>query len=263
MVSITIITIVVVAILTAVIFGLAWLGYVSCLKALKLEISQGKHDNEIRNEYIYADKRKQITIKIISYTLTCILLIVLLSLFITGLSYKALGENLTINNKTILVIKSGSMSEYYDEDISKKYEDLGYSDNLQFNIGDMCVFEKTNAEEPLILGEVYGYKYKNMIITHRLIGTYTNDAGEIFYIFRGDNNPSRDQILVPTNNIIYHYTGSKIKAIGAFVLYAQSYLGIWSLVCLIGIIISSDIVLHKVQKLCKERAEELRGAIHG
>ncbi len=262
MTSITIIVIVVVAILTAVIFGFAWLGYASCLKAFKLEVSQGKHDDEIRKEYININKRKQVIVKVICYTMTFILLCVLIGLFITGLSYKASGESLTINNKTVLVIKSGSMSEYYDEDISEKYKDLGYDSRLQFSVGDICICEKVSPEEALTLGEVYGYKHKNIIIVHRLIGTYTNNTGEVFYIFRGDNNPGKDQILVPANNIIYHYTGNRLQVIGSFILYAQSYLGIWSLVCLVGIIIGSDIVLHKIQKLSKQRAEEIRGAIN-
>ena len=49
--SITIITIVVVALLTVVIFGLAWLGYTSCLRMYKLEVEQGKHDKAIFQEY--------------------------------------------------------------------------------------------------------------------------------------------------------------------------------------------------------------------
>ena len=47
MTSITIITIVVVALLTVIIFGLAWLGWSSCIKSYKMEVDQGKHDNAI------------------------------------------------------------------------------------------------------------------------------------------------------------------------------------------------------------------------
>lgn len=56
--SITIITIVVVALLTAIIFGLTWLAYSSCIKAYKLEVEHGKHDQAIFKEY-HAKKKKK------------------------------------------------------------------------------------------------------------------------------------------------------------------------------------------------------------
>ena len=118
------------------------------------------------------------------------------------------------------------MSNYYDETTRNKYNDLGYDKALQFSTGDLCLFEQVYPDDDIKLGEVYGYQYKNIIITHRLVGTYINDTGKIFYIFRGDNNPGTDPVLVSANNILYHYTGTSLKAIGSFILYAQSYFGI-------------------------------------
>ena len=40
---------------------------------------------------------------------------------------------------------------------------------------------------------------------------------------------------------------------GAFVLYAQSYFGIWSIIGIIGITISSEIIYRKINKINKER----------
>ena len=265
MVLITIIVIVVVAILTLVIFGLAWLGYSSCIKAYKAEIEQGKYDREIYKEFYSKNKRKQIITKAISVVMICVLVFGLSGLLITGIIYKSEGENFIINNKTIMVIKTGSMSEFYDDVLRAEYEALGYNSSLQFSVGDICVFEKIDPNvDDINLGEVYGYKQKNIIITHRVIDVYNNvdDDGVItstYYIFRGDNNPTRDQVLVSDNRILYHYTGRKIPAIGAFVLYAQSYLGLWSLFSIVGITISSDIVLHKINKCSKDRADQIGG----
>ena len=108
MASITIITIVVVALLTVIIFGLTWLGYSSCLKAYKLEVDQGKHDTEITKEYYEKKKNKGGLIGLIGSYLA---LLALSSLFITGIVYKVNGENFEFNGQTALVIKSGSMSE--------------------------------------------------------------------------------------------------------------------------------------------------------
>ena len=249
MASITIISIVVVALLTVIIFGLAWLGYSSCLKSYKMEVDKGKHDTEIFKEYHSKKKNKGGLIGLIGSYLA---LLALSGLFVTGMVYRINGENFTINNQTALVIKSGSMSEYYSEELANEYELLGYDGSLQFGVGDICMFEKVSEDTELVKGEVYGYKYKNIIITHRLVGSFMDT-----YEFRGDNNPISDGLLVKKSSILYHYTGQKVPGIGAFVLYAQSYFGIWSLVGIIGVLVSSEVVYHKIDKINKERDQKL------
>ena len=260
--SITIISIVVVAILAGAIFGLAWLGYSSCLKGYKVELEQGKHDIALCKEQ-FNNGHKHVVVKAIGYAMTLVLLIALFGLFIIGIVYKSDNRNFSINGNTALVIKSGSMSGYYNNALAEEYEGLGYNKNLQFGIGDICFFEKTNTE--LKVGEIYAYSYKDIIITHRLIGTkdVTDNDGNLlqtYYVFRGDNNPSEDQ-LVSADKILYHYTGNRIPVVGNFILFSQSYLGIWSLICVLGIIVSSDIVLRKIQKLNNERLNWFGGAI--
>lgn len=295
--SITIISLVVVALLTVVIFVLTWLGYSSCLKSYKLEVDQGKHDSEIYQEYHAKKKNKGGLIGLIS---SYLVLFTLSGLFVTGIVYKVRGENFAINNQTVLVIKSGSMSDYCNEDLANKYKILGYNE-YHFDVGDICVFEKINDNIKLVKGEIYGYKYKNIIITHRLIGSQTNYNKHVLavgtdlseynyfidkdcmipavgivtdieaeyfelierygYIFQGDNNFSADG-LVKQESIIYHYIGQRVPGIGAFILYAQSYFGIWSLVCIVGIMISSEIIYSKLNKINRERDKLLGGAIN-
>ena len=251
--SITIITIVVVALLTAIIFWLTWIAYNSCLKAYKLEVGRGQHDTEILKEY-HVKKRKKGG-RVLSLIWTGALLTALSSLFIIGIIYRASGENIVINNKTALVIKSGSMSDFYDDELAVQYQEYNYDLTLQFDVGDICFYEKMPKEKELVEGEVYGYKYRNYVITHRLIKVHEDST----YEFRGDNNPTSDGILVSRENIIYHYMGKKIPAVGAFVLYAQSYFGVWSLISIIGVAISSEIVYYKIDKINKER---LRGLFY-
>ena len=71
MTSITIITIVVVALLTIIIFGLAWLGWSSCIKSYKMEVDQGKHDNAILKDYHSKKKNKLELIGIICSFRVC------------------------------------------------------------------------------------------------------------------------------------------------------------------------------------------------
>lgn len=199
------------------------------------------HDIEIYQEYHVKKSKGGLVGAICSYAA----LLVLLGLFTTGLVYKISGENFTINNQTVLVIKTGSMSGFYDNKIAETYN---YDTSLQFGVGDLCVFEKVDDNTELVKGEVYGYKQKGIIITHRLVEQQLGG-----YVFRGDNNPVSDGYLIARENIVYHYIGRKVPGIGAFILYAQSFFGIWSLAGIIGITISSEVIYYKINKINKER----------
>lgn len=241
MTAITIITIVVVALLTIVIFGLTWIGYTSCLKTYRMEVDRGEYDKEILQEH---SKEKKNKIRgLIGTICSYIALSLLTGLFITGIVYKANGENFTINNKTALVIKSQSMSDFYNMD-----DAAIYSAQLQFDIGDICIFESDYSE--LVIGEVYGYRYRNIIITHRLV-----DYDEVNKVarFKGDYNASTDPYYVSVDNIVYHYTGKKAQGIGAFILYAQSYFGLWSLCGIVGVAIGSEVICYKIAEVNKKR----------
>lgn len=251
--SITIITIVVVVLLTAIIFGLAWLGYSSCIKSYKMEVRAGKHDDKIWKEY--HTKKKNKAVGIIGLICSYAVLTALTGLFITGVVYKANGENFTIKNQTALVIKSGSMSGFYNEELATRYQQEGFNAGLQFDTGDICIFEKISQDTELVKGEVYGYKYRNIIITHRLISI---DEVNQVYKFRGDANGNSDGFIT-RDKIVYHYTGQKVSGIGVFVLYAQSYFGIWSMIGIVGIAISSEIVYYKIKKIEEDRDKALGG----
>lgn len=263
--SVTIITIVVGAVLVMAIFGFVWIGYAASLREYKMELDQGKYDIELCHE-LYLKNHKNNIVKKIGYIMTLIILIILFGLFTTSTIFKPITRNITINGNTALVVKTGSMSAFYNDNLAEDYDKLGYDENLQFAIGDICIFEKQDGE--FKIGDVYAYYYKGNLITHRLVGTQevkdnSGNVVKIYYVFRGDNNPSNDQILVTEDKILYHYTGNKIKAIGNIVLFAQSRLGMWFLLCLLGLIISSDYITHKIQNYNDERLERIGGAVYG
>jgi len=245
--SITIITIVVVALLTCIIFLLTWLAYSSYLKTYEVEVKHGEHDEKLKKEYVVKKKSRKGVIGIIG---SYLVLTLLLGLFTSGIVYRVSGNNLCINNNTALVIKSGSMSKFYNDDIAQEYN---YDTHLQFDVGDICIFEKVQDKDSLVIGEVYGYKHNDIIITHRLV-SFNIDSQECR--FRGDNNNAYDSVVY-LPNVIYHYVGKKIPSLGVFVLYAQSYFGIWSLAGIMVIAISSEIVYHKIDKINKHRLKVL------
>ena len=241
MASITIITIVVVALLTVIIFGLAWLGWSSCVKSYKMEVDQGKHDNAISKDYHSKKKNK---LELIGIICSYLIIAILAGLFITGAVYRARGETLAVGNQAALVIKTGSMSDYYNQELADEHPEYKIS---QFDVGDICIFE-TDFNE-LVEGEIYGYKFNDIIITHRLVEIHEGNI----YEFRGDNNPISDPYYVKGESIIYHYTGNKIPGIGAFILYAQSIFGIWSLIGIIGVAVGSELVYYQIDKINKAR----------
>ena len=245
MTSITIITIVVVVLLSLIIGGLCWLTFYFCLKSYKLEVSHGLHDDQISKEFNSNKKNKRGLLGLIG---SWVALAALMSLFITGIVYKVNGQSFSASNGVALVIKTGSMSDFYNEEVANQNNN---DRKLQFSVGDICFFDKVSKDSELTIGDVYGYKYKNMIITHRLVAVNGN-----YYQFRGDNNNTSDG-AVSRENIVYHYTGNKIKAVGSFVLFAQSYFGIMSLVGIMGIMVLSEIVYSKIDTMNKIRAKEL------
>ena len=247
MTSITIITIVVVVLLLLIIGALSWLAYYFCLKAYKLEVSQGLHDEQITKEFNLKLKKKN-KWSLLGLIGSYVALAALLSLFVTGIVYKANGQMFSASNNVALVIKTGSMSDFYDEKVAEANNN---DRSLQFDAGDICFFNKVSSDSELTIGDVYGYKYKGKIITHRLVSV----NGEL-YRFRGDNNSIYDS-YISRENIIYHYTGNKAKGIGSVVLYAQSYFGILSLVGVIGIMVLSEVVNSKIETMNKTRAKEL------
>lgn len=242
--SITIITLIVVALLTIIIFALTGIAYVSAIRAYRLEVGHGKHDNDIRKEY----RKKKCKGGLVGVICSCTALLALLGIFVTGMVYRANNESFTINNETVLVIKSGSMSKFYDDDLAQHYN---YDTSLQFGVGDICVFE---TQFEMVEGEVYGYQLGDITVTHRLVSM---DAVRGLCRFRGDANPTADA-LIDRSAVKFHYTGRHVPGIGAFILYAQSYFGIWSLCGMIGVNVSAEVAYYQIAKITKKRWEEIK-----
>lgn len=233
--AVTIVVLAVIAILTVAVLSLLWLVYSSCVKAYKVEVASGSHDDDIiRTREAKRNKAGRVVGAIASY----VLFASFAALFVVGVVHRANGGYLPFGDQTALVIKSGSMSSFYDESLEEEYRALGYDSSLQFDIGDVCLFEGVPADVELIEGEVYGYRRKNIVITHRL----TAESADGLYEFRGDNNPVSDGVLVERADVAYHYTGRKVPGVGAFVLYAQSPFGVWSLSGMICVAIGSEVV---------------------
>lgn len=240
MTTVTIITVVVVVVLTAIILTLDIVAYSSLLKSYADEVDSGVHDCIIAEEHI--EKKGRIATAILSYAT----IVVLLSFLAFGVVSKIRGENLSFNGTACLVIKTGSMSKWYDES-----EHIGQN-VTHFDVGDLCFFDTVSNQDELTVGDVYGYKERDVTIVHRLIEI--RDEG---YLFQGDANPVSDYVyyghLVKRDAIVYRFNGIRIPGVGAFVLYAQSPFGIWSLVGILSVTVCYEIVRIKMKKIDDDR----------
>lgn len=225
------------------------------------EYKSGKKDIELIDEAIYDNlsktkKRKKImrTIKSIGFYG---LMIIIIPFFIISLIDKFSGDVTMINNKGVVVIATGSMSE---KDPKNKYiieNDL----NNQFNAYDIIVIEKVEKEEDIQLYDVISFiNDKGINVIHRIIKIETID-GIVRYETRGDSNNASDKYHPKFEDIQGRYINEKISYLGIFVLFMQSYIGIITMTSLIYCLFMIDKYTSKIIKAQNDRLEILREVI--
>lgn len=72
-------------------------------------------------------------------------------------------------------------------------------------IKDAVVVKRTNKSD-LSIGDIITFKstderYKDLVVTHRVVGTQTISTGDLVYRTKGDNNRVEDSAVVEENNI--------------------------------------------------------------
>ncbi len=249
----TTITIVVVALLTCLIFGLATISFVTTVKSEKTLIASGQKDDELLKEEKASKQKSSKVWNVISIAFSAIIMAGVVAMAGVGISFKASGQQFLINNQTKLVIASDSMDGFYSEEYKLTLPED--AQDQQFAIGALCTFDKVGEDETLEVYTVYGYELPNgKIITHRLIG-YTSSG---LLVFRGDNTAGRDN-YVKREQVILRYTEKKVDGIGLFILFSQSGFGLYSLISVTGIYVLSEVFLAQYRKMTKARLKELEG----
>lgn len=246
-------TIILVAILTALIFILTIVAFSSICKSEKREIELGNRDAEIKKDIEKEKKKSSKAFNIIGSIFGGLIALSLLAASVTAITYKAQGEQFAINNQVSLVIVSDSMNGFYNDvwktKVLTEKED---AEKDQFKIGDLLTFEKVTEEEELTQFDVYGYKNsKGQIITHRYIETIDDKL-----VFRGDNTGGRDS-YVDRSQVVLHYTDHKIPQVGMFVLFSQSGFGLYAFISVIGIYVLAEVYGYKYDKLIKNRLAQI------
>ena len=181
----------------------------------------------------YRPKKKRTWVMAIKYTLSILLVIILLGLIGTGLYFKISKITPVINGTTYVTVLTGSMSE--------KHEDNDYLESMNLNnqIEQFALIGLTKVDDPkdIKLFDVYAYKDAHGdLIIHRIVKQEVID-NVTYYTFRGDANEISDYNLIEASEVLYKYNGYKNVPLGYIFSFINSILGqiaiIYSLIALL------------------------------
>ena len=207
--------------------------YMTYSKSTIKEYQNGKRDIELIDEAIYDNlsnvkKRRKIirTIKSIGFYG---LMIIIIPFFTFSLMNKFSGNVTMINNKGVLVVASGSMSQ------KNEVNDYIITNDLtdQFNAFEIIVIEKVDNYRDLEKYDVISFiNDEGENIIHRIINIEHTSKGVQFET-RGDSNTLSDKYHPTFEDIQGRYTGVHIPYIGLFILFMQSYIGMITICSLV------------------------------
>lgn len=222
------------------------------------ELRSGKKDIELIDEVIYEQqtkiKRRRKVMKTIRTIVFYTIMVILVPLFIFSLVNRIQKKVTMMGNKTMMVVASGSMSVKNEANTYLVTNHL----NNQFDTYDIIFLEKVDNPEDLHLYDIVAYRNdKDVPIIHRIKEIRTDGS----YITRGDSN-NEDDVYHPTfDDVIGRYTGSKLKGIGIFVMFLQSYAGIITVVSLVYCLIMIDRMTEKINLVQNKRIKQLEAVM--
>ena len=228
------------------------------LRGLRASVSEGEMDLDLLKEYCYESmpkvkKRRKIA-HIAKKTLYSLSLVLVSALLIFAFCDK-MGW-IKSDSKTLVAVASGSMSK------KNPSNDYLVSQNLddQFPTFSLIWVEKADSEE-LKKYDVIVYKNQQGVnIIHRIVRIETSSTGTCF-VTKGDANNTEDTYKPTPEDVIGRYTGEYIPVIGVFVLFAQSYLGIATMIALMIGLVMLDSFTNKTVALREARTALLLDAL--
>lgn len=254
--------------LVVAIFGLASFSiiftvlYSNYSKSLIKETREGKNDIELIDEAVYDNlahiKNRRKIIKTIKSIGFYGLMIIIIPFFVIALVTK-FSNNITVFDKGIIVVATGSMSEIHDD--NQYLIDEGKTD--QFDAYEIIVLEKVESNDELNTYDVISYidKKTGKNIIHRIVGKITKPDGTIEYVTRGDANNSDDSYRPTLEDIVGKYTGTHIPFVGSFVLFMQSSIGMITVFSLLYCLIMMEYFSKKIDKAQNDRLAILSDVI--
>ncbi len=133
------------------------------------------------------------------------------------LSYVAIIIIGVILAQHLNVVVSGSMEPVFyrgDVVVIQKANFLGLHEinNSDLNVGDIVIYDATWFPEPVI---------------HRIISKGTSPDGRMYYITKGDNNPSPDPVVVYPEQVQAKVISFGPNGTAPFVIPKIGYITLW------------------------------------
>ena len=225
------------------------------------EMKLGIKDVEIIGEVIYERqdkiKRKKKRNKIIKNVIFYLILLIVIPIFIFSVINRITKNTTMIGNRGIIVVASGSMSE---RNKANKYLDT-YNLNNQFNTYDIIFIEKVSETNMPKVHDVISFiNDEGITVIHRIREIKVASDG-IHYITRGDSNDKDDTYQPVLEDIRGIYTSKRIRGIGAFIMFFQSYSGIITVLSVVYCMIMVDRMSNKINKVQEARVKLLEEII--
>lgn len=231
------------------------------------EIMSGKRDIELMDEVIYEQqanvrKKKKIT-AIVKTVIFYSFLALVIPLFLFALINKIQGDVTVLGDKTIMVVASGSMS-YKDEGnvfVNDKNLCSQYNMDNQFDQYDVIVLQRVEKPEQIQLYDVIAFRADNGTnVIHRIVKVEFMN-GKYSYITQGDARPSSDGFNPSFDDVIGVYTSKRVKTIGMFIMFFQSYAGIITILSLVYCMFMIDRINSKIVDAENKRLAQLEDVI--
>ncbi|RSK26411.1 signal peptidase I [Bacillus sp. HMF5848] len=157
-------------------------------------------------------------IKLISNLLNILLFAVLLLMIFVVISSKASGGEPNIFGYQLKSVLSGSMEP-------------------TFKTGSIIAINPNFDVNQLEIDDIITYKKdQNTVVTHR-ITEVLNNAGQLMFRTKGDNNEDSDLNPIMSQNVIGKYTGFTIPFVGYLVQFADSRNGSIAMLIIPGLLL--------------------------
>ena len=225
------------------------------------DITTGKKDIEVLEEHFYeqqpkVQKRRKVSgfFKSLGFYLS---MLIFIPAFVFSLVNRFQGNTTMINNKGIMVVSSPSMSKKHSSNDYLITNEL----NNQFDKYDIIILDKVKSEADIKQFDVIAFRNnKGINIIHRVKEIKVVD-GITKYVTRGDANNTTDSYEPTFKDIIGKYTNNRVKTVGIFVIFFQSYSGIITIAAVIYCLFMFDKLNNKLQDAQENRLNLLLESI--
>ena len=230
--------------------------------SLKKELDTNKRDIELIDKLIEDNKPKNIKKRKIFRTVKNVLFYLLLIIMIPTILYslysRIKGNTPTFGNKIVMVVGSDSMS-YKNQVNQYLFDENTKNKDYQIQVGDIILIDKIKDDYEIEKYDIvcyYNSKLKENII-HRVVSINSNGS----YTAQGDAVPESDGYNLHRSDILGIYSGKKIPAVGNFILFLQSMIGLSSIIGGIILLLVIDLFLSSLSKKEKEKKEKFNQII--